>query len=343
MNTSTSGGKGHFGGAALAGTFDFDPAQLVDDATHLGLSREATYCWGTCRDAAGDIFVFARRMAASGADGAGALDGAGVQRSMSDRFILQSTIEGADQLRLRREGRFTAVTDRAERAIEHGRAVFRLPASDKRGAMELSAGDDVNYREADVLNLSGARVGPAIHWYLPAGPAALYYTAQTWTVSGSILGRDVEGFLFLEEAYMPPGGRLYVNHDPLHAVNYRLWFPFATTWDDGSTEVGVFLANDGAFSVGIVANAEGTVTVADAVAVKIERGSDNYWIESALLDVDGEPWEIVPDSRGRMMDFGPMLNAQQEALVRRVGETRTPRTWAAWGETIPKNDPTGRS
>ena len=40
-----------------------------------------------------------------------------------------------------------------------------------------------------------------------------------------------------------------------------------------------------------------------------------------------------------MADLGPLPNPQQEALVRRVGDTRTPVTWMAWGESVPANDP----
>ena len=138
---------------------------------------------------------------------------------------------------------------------------------------------------------------------------------------------------------MPAGGRLYVHHDPLQSVCYRLWYSWATTWDDGTTEFGHFVANDGAFSIGIVANADGSTKVARDVGVTIERDEDDYWFTRILLDVDDEPWEIVADRRGRMADLGPLPNPQQEALVRRVGDTRTPVTWMAWGESVPANDP----
>jgi hypothetical protein len=340
MTQPTYARRGQFGGAALAGARVFDATELVDDREHLGLPREATYCWGTARNADGDLFVLARRMAAPGATRAEGVAPGEVQHSLSDRFILQSTLGGCDHPRLRREGRFTPVADLVERSIDDGRAVFRIPESDQRGAMELIAGDDaISYEEAAVISLSGERIGPALHWYLPCGPSALYYPTQTWAVAGNILGEAVEGFLFIEEAYMPQGGRLYVRHDPLQAVRYRLWYSWATTWDDGTTEFGHFVANDGAFSVGIIANADGSARFANRVSATIERGDDRYWFDRIALDVDGEPWEIVADARGRMADLGAIPNPQQEALVRRVGETRTPITWMAWGESVPANDP----
>src|SRR5207302_2025173 len=173
-----------------------------DDRDHLGLAREATYCWGTARARSGDLFVHARRMAAPGSIADDVVGAGDVQHALSDRFILQSTLDGADHPRLRREGRFTAVADKVERQVEDARAAFRIPASADRGAMELVAGDDaIRYVEGDVLDLSGERIGPALHWYLPCGPSALYYPTQTWAVAGTILGEQVDGFLFIEEAY----------------------------------------------------------------------------------------------------------------------------------------------
>jgi hypothetical protein len=89
----------------------------------------------------------------------------------------------------------------------------------------------------------------------------------------------------------------------------------------------------------MIADESGRVRVARDVTAKVERDRDGYWFERVALDVDGEPWEIVADPRGRMADLGPIPNPQQEALVRRVGETRTPVKWMAWGETVPANDP----
>ncbi len=338
-------GRGQFGGGALAGRRVFDAAELVDDSSRLGLEREAMYVWGSSRSAAGDLFVHARRMAAPGASsGASAAAAAsGVQHSMNDRFLLQATLDGADYPRLRKEGRFAALGDDVERSVIDGSASFRLPSRDGRGSMSLRVDDrDVSYNEGDLLELSGERLSPGLHWYLPMGDHALYYVSQTWLVAGRILGEDVEGFVFVEEAYMPPGGRLYVQGDPMGMVGYRLWYSWATSWDDGTTEFGHFVGNGAGFSVGIVAASTGDVRVVDHLGIDIERAADGYWYDRIALDLDGEPWEIVADPRGQMRDLGPIPNPQQEALVRRVGETRSPRLWLAWGESVPSADAAGR-
>jgi hypothetical protein len=175
MRNDHAVGRAQFGGAALAGARRFDPAELLDDVPQMGLVREATYCWGTCRNGAGDLFIFAPRMAApSGAAGRDAAAAGAVQHSMSDRFILQSTIDGASHPRLRREGRFTATSDDVQRSREAGSAAFRIQPHDGRGTMELVAGKaSASYREADVLSLSGPRIGDGLHWYLPHGRSAV--------------------------------------------------------------------------------------------------------------------------------------------------------------------------
>jgi hypothetical protein len=340
MTDSAFNGRGQFGGAGLAGERTFDAAELIDDTPYLGLEREASYCWGSARNRNGDLFVYMRRITAHGGSKGAERRDHGDQLAMSDRFILVSNTDDADNLRIGREGRFSAETDHLTQSLEDGRAAFRVPATGARGEMELIAGDDtVSYREAHLLDLSGARLRPAVHWYLPYGPSALYYTSQVWAVAGEILGNEVEGFVWFEEAYMPPGGRLYVTHSPLEPAKHRIWKSWVTTWDDGTTEWGHFVVGDGPLSIGIIVNADGSVRVAKDIKVEIERDPENYWYERIALDVDGEPWEIVADPKGRMVDLGPIPNPQQEGIARRVGETRTPVTWEANGENYPQHDP----
>ena len=56
--------------------------------------------------------------------------------------------------------------------------------------------------------------------------------------------------------------------------------------------------------------------------------------------VDGEEeWEFLPDPRGEMIDFvgGFPITAQQEGRWRRLGDTREPDRWVAWGESDRRN------
>ena len=62
--------------------------------------------------------------------------------------------------------------------------------------------------------------------------------------------------------------------------------------------------------------------------------------EDARIVLEGkEEWEFLPDPKGRMLDFvgGFPITAQQEGRWRRVGDTREPDRWMAWGESDKRN------
>ena len=324
--------KADFAGAALTGGRTVDPAELVDDREHLGLVREATYLWGTLRDDAGAPLSFMRRIPPAGTS----TDDLGGPRALGDRLILQAAFDDADAMHLRREARAAASSDAVTRGLEDGRAVFR--ASGEHGSFLLAAGsDDVRWVEDGIIGVQGTTVCTGLQWYVPGRDAALLYPTQTWLVEGTALGRPVNGFLFVEEAYMKPGGRLYIKHDPLHDVRYLTWYSWATRWDDGSTEIGHFLFGNGRFHVGVIAGSDGRVRNVRQMDAAITRNADGYWMDRIDYTLDGERWELVPDPRGRMVDLGAIPNPQQEGLMQRVGEARTPVVWMAWGETVPAN------
>ncbi|SNQ47296.1 conserved hypothetical protein [Frankia canadensis] len=327
-----------FAGRALAGKRSFTPADLVDERTPFGLSREGTYLWGTLRSDDGELCSVMRRIppapAAEGADG-GASD-AGQALALGDRLMVLAAFDGGDALRLRREAKVAARSRDITRELRDGTAVLAAAASDQ-AAMRAEIGDtSFTYVEDGVLDLRGELACSPLHWYLPGRTASLYYPTQTYLVSGTALGRPVRGFLFVEEAYMLPGGVLYVRKDPLHDVNYLTWHSWATRWEDGRTEIGHVLFGAGDFHVGLVADDAGNVRSALTMDVGVTRAADGYWHDGIAVVMDGTAWELVPDPAGRMVDLGPIPNPQQESLMRRAGEVRQPDVWMAWGESLPK-------
>jgi hypothetical protein len=322
---------GNFGGAALTGGRTFDPAELVEEREHFGLTREATYLWGTLRDDKGAPMSFMRRIPPEGAS----TDQVG-ERALGDRLILMAAFDDADALHIRREARAAASSDTVKRTVEDGHAVFH--SSGEHSTFRLSAGTDaVTWTEDGLIDVQGSSVCTPLQWFATGDGASMLYPTQTWVVDGTALGRPVNGFLFIEEAYMRPGGRLYIRHDPLHAAHYLTWYSWATQWDDGTTELGHFLFGRDRFHVGVMADSRGNVRNVRDMDVRITRNPDGYWMDRIEYDLDGERWELVPDPRGRMVDLGQIPNPQQEGLMRRVGETREAVLWMAWGETVPAN------
>lgn len=321
--------KGDFGWAALASGRQVIPAEWVDPRPHFGLQREAGYLWGTLRDDHGDPLSFARRLPDPAAtdtidDHTGALP---------DKLIVAAAWDGAGEMVLRKEPKFAVPAAEIERRLDGGQAIWRSAGD----AMRLSLGSNrAEWSEHDLIEVAGPQVGPGLQWYLPGPDAAIYYPTTTWQVTGTVFGRDVSGFLFYEEAYVPPGGRLYVHHDPLlgHQL-HTTWYSWANRYADGDLEFGHFLFGHDRFAIGIVANGDGEVRVAEHMEATVTRASDGYWSERIDFVLDGEEWEMVADPAGHMVAMGQVPNPQQEGVMRRKGETRDPVVWMAWGETVP--------
>lgn len=329
--------KGDFGWAALASGRAVIPAEYVEDRTYFGLRREAGYLWGTLRNEAGEPLTFMRRLPEPAAASETA---AGSSGSLGDKLMIQAAWDGATDLRLRKEARTAPEATTLHRSLEDGCAIFR---SDPIGQMSLRLGaKDVEWIEDGVIDVRGSQVGPGLQWYLPGADAAIYYPTTTWQVEGTALEQAVQGFLFYEESYVPPGGRLYVKHDPLLGDElHTSWYSWATRWDDGSLEFGHFMFGHDRLAMAVIGNGDGDVRVPTTASAKVVRSADGYWCDRIDYVLDGEEWEMVAAPNGRMVDLGPIPNPQQEGLVRRKGETRTPAVWMAWGESVPHHGDEG--
>ncbi|MGF6743472.1 hypothetical protein [Paraburkholderia atlantica] len=51
----------------------------------------------------------------------------------------------------------------------------------------------------------------------------------------------------------------------------------------------------------------------------------------------GDEWEFIPDPKGRLVGLGTLKNPQVDGRWRRVGDTREPDVWFAWGEAAPEH------
>ena len=322
--------KGDLGWASLAGGREVDAEELVDGRPYFGLTREAAYLWGTLRDETGQPLTFMRRLPEPSAGNTAS----GTSGSLGDKLILQAAWDGDTDMRIRKEARQAPAAQGLALSLEEGRAVWQ---SVEPGDMHLALGaKDVTWTERGLVEVGGPQVGPGLQWYLPGRDSAIYYPTTTWQVTGTVLSRPVEGFLFYEEAYVPPGGRLYVEHDPLLGDQlHTTWYSWATRWDDGSLEFGHFLFGHDRFAVAVIGDDQGKVRVPATMEAVVTRNGDGYWCDRIDYVLDGEEWEMVAAPQGRMIDLGRVPNPQQEGIVRRKGDTRTPLVWMAWGETVP--------
>lgn len=80
-----------------------------------------------------------------------------------------------------------------------------------------------------------------------------------------------------------------------------------------------------------------TVRCSTDVDGEVTFDEANYWQTGARFRMGDSEYEFLPDPRGRMPDLGPIPNPQVDGRWRRVGDTREPDVWFAWGEAVPSN------
>lgn len=332
---------GSFNHGALASGRRLNPADLLAPGTSIhGLTTEAGYIWGTLRDDDGGLYTIMRRIPLE----RDTHKHQGEVLSLGGKLILTHS-DGKDdhQLMLRKDPKFAPESNDLHRTVageEGAESVeFHTAAPNEHGrstSLTLT-GDSMHYVETEVVDVTGRLAAPPLQWYLPGPDSSLLYITQTWLVEGVLAGKHARGFLFWEEAWMPEGGRLYVDKDPLHDAEYLTWYSWANHWDDDTCEVGHFLFGNGDFHVGVVAHSDGTVSSAHSMDAVVTRNADNYWHDRIDYDIDGEKWVCEADPHGRMAGLGKIPNPQQEGRIHRVSDTRVPDVWMAWGETVPGN------
>ena len=100
------------------------------------------------------------------------------------------------------------------------------------------------------------------------------------------------------------------------------------------------VGTDAAYAPFEFQNEKGEVRCSTDTEGSVRHEEGGWFAEDARITVDGsEQWEFLPDPKGRMRDFvgGFPITAQQEGRWRRVGDTRVPDRWMAWGETDRRN------
>lgn len=324
---------GSFRCAALASERRFDASDFVATTAPLaGLVQEAGYVWGSLRDDDATLYSVMRRIAPTQSNAEHR-----AQKSLGGKLIVLSAAPDADGMALRREPR--GAVDSADIAGsligENTARLASIPNATGNPMHLVLDENEFGYVEAGVVDVAGRLAVPPLQWYLPGPQASLLYTSQTWLVEGALVGKTVHGFVFWEQAWMLPGGRLYVEKDPLHDAEYLTWYSWANHWTDGSCEVGHFLFGKHDCHVGLTAHSDGTVAAARRMDAQISRAPDGYWHDGIRYDLDGVQWVCDVSPQGRMRGLGPMPNPQQEGRIHRVGDTRQPDVWMAWGETVP--------
>jgi hypothetical protein len=324
--------RGDFQWFGMGGAFEPTVEDLAAERGYFGLVPEATYVWGSFRDARGKIYVFMRRLPFNGLTEPPKERGA---RSTIGRRAVLFVQNEADRIDVHPASMASGYNTDTEVRREGDALTWSIPeqGEKRRALLARYRADHLAYCEEGLIDVAGSSVKPGLHWYLPGRDQGLYYVSQTFPCEGTILGTPVTGFLFIEQAYMREGGVLYMVNDVLVGAKTHLtWYSFATEYEDGEIQFGHFIVGHDRLGIGIVANQSGVLVNSSTVNARVARRPDG-WSDRVALDVDGEPWEIVQPESLRILPTGHTPNRQQEGQCRRVGERRRAVRWLAWGET----------
>lgn len=324
--------RGDFQWFGMSGAFDPTVEAASASRGYFGLVPEATYPWGTFRDDNGGVYIFMRRLPF---DGLTEVSKTGPVRNTIGRRAVLFTQNAAGELEVNPASMATGYNIDTKTEVSDDSIVWSIDevSDQRRGLHAVYRADRLEYREDGLIDVSGPSLKPGLQWYLPGRDNGLFYASQTFACEGTIMGTPVKGFLFIEQAYMQPDSVLYAVNDVLVGAETHLtWYSFATQYEDGSFEFGHFIVGHDRLGIGIVAGPDGLIVQSSTVKAKVTR-SDDGWSERVDLDVDGQAWEIIQPRDLRILPTAHTPNRQQEGMIRRVGETRIPRNYMAWGET----------
>lgn len=326
--------RADFGYQVLAGPQLVSAETLNDTRGFFGLVMNKTMPFGCLRDDEGHIYAAVRSV----------MSPTGTPNPTT--FFYQSTRLDDAHLRMDRP-RMAAQAQTALpiQTLEDGRCVWRSRPEDAGGAWRLSAnGERMDWREEGLFEIGGRLLGQGMQWYLPGVDWGTFYTSQMYEVSGQCQGKPVRGVISIDQAYLAEGGAIHYQKDLV--VNngmHVIWWNFATVYTDGSFDVGSIMVGHQNLGYAILQNEKGEIRTTTKIEGTARHKPGSYFAEEVRVVIeDNEEWEFLPDPKGEMVDFvgGFPVTAQQEGRWRRVGDTRTPSHWMAWGETDRRNGPT---
>jgi hypothetical protein len=306
-------------------------AAMNDTRGFYGLTLSKSMPFGSVRDEDGHIYSFVRSVMAPGGT------------PNPTRFLYQSTrLDGAN-LRLDKERMAQqALTPMPRQSFDGDAVHWSSQPAEAGNPWTLSAsGERLAWREEGLFDLHGPLIGTGMQWYLPGVDWGTFYVSQLYDLSGTCEGRPVKGIMALDQVYLAEGGAIHFKKDLV--VNNKmhvLWWSFATIYKDGSFDAGSFMVGHDNLGYAILTNESGQVRCTTRIEGEVEHLQGSYFARHARVTLEGgEQWEFVPDPKGHMIDFvgGFPITAQQEGRWRRVGDTREPNRWMAWGESDRRN------
>ncbi|WP_019873704.1 hypothetical protein [Sporichthya polymorpha] len=317
---------GDFDHRAVVGAFRPDPETMRVEEPQFGLPLQTTYLYGFFSDDEGRTYGLERKF---------------VGGLTSGCFVM--TQRGNGELGL---DPATGRTSRGEvKRVLHGperrwyEPVFsKLPGdvvTHGEQPMDLRwRGDSIDYSEGDILSLAGPSAGLGIQVFSAARENAMLYTIIAHWVTGTILGKQVSGPLWMDNAYWTHG-RDY--KDDVYWTDVEIsWQIFCNRFDDGSLEWGHFVVGRDGFTTGAIVHGDSLVASTTGLQAKYVV-DDAGWPTTVSYDLGDRQYEFTGPAESRMSQFsaarGPAYRAQT-GRTHRVGDSRRVAAGHTWLESF---------
>jgi hypothetical protein len=184
---------------------------------------------------------------------------------------------------------------------------------------------EIEWREGDILSLTGKRLGPAISWFNFDEDGGWGFSAYLSRISGTVMGKKVAGFSEFSTVWTPPG----ISFGPLYFEKGGSWLLACNDYGDGQYEcihVG-HLAKGARFA--LIENQDGPVAATSDVELEVVVDDLGYPDELNYV-IAGERWEWRPRPGGDIGDPAHPIQRDREGVLRRVGDTREPALTMGW-------------
>jgi hypothetical protein len=314
--------RGNFDFRSLVSTCEF----AARDAWFFGLSPMATYWWSCLTDDDGNFLAPMRK----------------VNTELSGGLQLSSNV-GEDNLEIAPEAFESSQRGAGVRwTLADDETSFRVAAQPTATTQPFEftiSDDELVWTEGGLLDLRGPRLGLGYQWYTPNidERGGNLYVSQPFRVSGHVRGRDVRGFVSMDNFYGPTG-QVY-NNGPIFNVVELAWVTFANIYSDGAHEFGALCLGKEHWGFAVVADDNGPIIETTELSAEVQLDSDKY-VDTAVYSAGDSQWRFTAAKRGQMRSLAAARGDAyhgQAGSVRRVADERLPEISLAWIETFPLN------
>lgn len=319
--------RGHFGNSVVCGVFQPSAEDSAATTSHFGLSLYMNTQYATFRDEDG-VWYNIQRVIEGELCHSAFVYRAGDTEVMpeggrSHEGMLRWTLNGGEHLT---EG-----------------AKIHYPGEPGGRNSEplrlLQTADSIVWEEGELMSLSGPLLA-GLQWYAPMGDVGMLFTAHPHRVSGTFLDKKVEGFLFNDQIYHPPGVNFAAS--PFFASVHVALVTGGTEYDDGTVEAFQIGLGRDRFAFALIVDQSGIVHQTTNITGVMDRDEQGF-PSHITWDIDGAAWEWIADPaypiRGLSgetleRDSGIPTYRGSEGRVRRVGDTRKPVAWMGYVESF---------